>query len=116
TPLGFEYATADGGINVERALTNSPNVYFGLSLSRRAVTDSLTSFAGTRIARDVSSFTAAGIAREDMSWGGVTANGGRLQLGYDDADVGLYGYGSLHRLIGHNTKSNTRVELGGGAY
>lgn len=104
TPLGFEYTTAVGGVSWERPVEGNPNVRYGVTLSRRAVTDSVVSFAGTTDDRD------------GKTWGGVTANGGRAQLSYDDSDVGFYSYGSLHRLIGHNVKSNTRVELGGGIY
>jgi len=104
TPLGFQYSTAVGGVSVERPVEGDPDVRYGVSLSRRVVTDSLTSFAGTTDGRD------------GKSWGGVTATGGRLQLSYDDADVGAYAYGSVHRLLGHNVESNTRVEVGGGVY
>lgn len=104
TPLGFEYATAVGGVSIDRPVDDNSNVRYALSLSRRAVTDSVTSFAGTTDDRD------------GRSWGGVTANGGRAQLSYDDSEVGTYAYGSLHRLVGHNVKSNARVEVGGGAY
>ena len=104
TPMGFKYTNAVGGVSIEQALEGSSNVRYGISLSRRAVTDSLTSFAGTTD------------QRASKSWGGVTANGGRLQLTYDDSEVGVYGYGSLYGLLGHNVESNTRGELGGGAY
>jgi tetratricopeptide (TPR) repeat protein len=104
TPIGFEYTNVVGGVSLERALESSSNVSYGISLSRRAVTDSLTSFAG------------ATDKRSDLSWGGVTANGGRVQLSYDDTVVGVYGYGSAYRLLGHNVESNTRIELGSGAY
>ncbi|KAF1047131.1 MAG: Cellulose synthase operon protein C [Herbaspirillum frisingense] len=104
TPMGFKYADAVGGVSIEQPLNGSANARYGLSLSRRAVTDSLTSFAGATDRRD------------DRSWGGVTANGGRVQLSYDDALAGVYSYGSVHALMGHNVASNTRVELGAGAY
>ena len=76
----------------------------GLSLSRRPVTDSLVSFAG---ARD---------ARSGLEWGGATANGGRLQLSYDNGDYGVYGYGGLHKLVGNHVESNSRAEAGTGVY
>jgi hypothetical protein len=104
TPLGFQYATGVGGVSIERPLAGSSNTRYGVSVSRRAVTDSLVSFAGTTDERD------------GRSWGGVTANGGRVELNFDDSEVGAYSYGSLYRLLGHNVESNTRLELGGGAY
>jgi hypothetical protein len=102
SPQGFQYSTVVGGVSLERPITN--DVSYKVSLSRRPVTDSLVSFAG---ARD---------GRSGVKWGGVTANGGRAQLSYDDGQIGLYGYGSLHELTGHNVKSNTRAEGGAGAY
>ncbi|GGI16518.1 cellulose biosynthesis protein BcsC [Oxalicibacterium faecigallinarum] len=109
TPMGFEYNNVVGGVSIERPLEDNPNVRYGIALSRRAVTDSVTSFAGTTI-------RTATAPDGTLAWGGVTANGGRVQLSYDDSDVGVYGYGSLHSIDGHNVKSNTRVEVGAGAY
>jgi tetratricopeptide (TPR) repeat protein len=104
SPLGFLYSTAVGGISLERPFAGHPSLNYGLSLSRRAVTDSLTSFAGSRD------------ERSGKEWGGVTANGLRGQLSYDDGEIGAYGYGSANALLGHNVKSNTRLELGSGVY
>lgn len=104
SPMGFLYSTVIGGVSLDRPISGTDHVRYGVTLSRRMVTDSLTSFAG---ARD---------ARSGLEWGGVTANGGRAQISYDDGDVGAYGYGALHALRGHNVKSNTRAELGGGVY
>ncbi|WP_017903047.1 cellulose biosynthesis protein BcsC [Pseudomonas asplenii] len=104
SPVGFTYNTVIGGISLEQPLVSSPNMHYSIALSRRPVTDSLASFAGTRD------------RRTGIRWGGVTANGGRALLGYDDQEVGLYGYGALHRLVGNNVEDNTRAELGGGIY
>ncbi|KAB0493614.1 cellulose biosynthesis protein BcsC [Pseudomonas vancouverensis] len=104
TPIGFKYSTAAGGVSVDRPLADNSNVRYGVNVSRRPVTDSVTSFAGTTD------------DRTGQSWGGVTANGARAQLSYDDQQVGTYGYGSWHKLLGHNVESNSRTELGGGVY
>ncbi|MFS2095229.1 cellulose synthase subunit BcsC-related outer membrane protein [Pseudomonas sp. Pseusp11] len=104
TPLGFKYSTATGGISVDRPISDSSNVRYGVSVSRRPVTDSVTSFAGTTD------------KRSGQSWGGVTANGGRGQLSYDDSEVGAYGYASWHQLLGNHVESNNRSELGSGVY
>ncbi|MBT2338471.1 MULTISPECIES: cellulose synthase subunit BcsC-related outer membrane protein [Pseudomonas] len=104
TPIGFKYATAVGGVSIDRPLDSNANVRYRVAASRRAVTDSLTSFAGTTDKRD------------GGSWGGVTANGVRGEMSYDNSKVGAYGYGSVHELLGHNVESNTRGELGGGVY
>lgn len=104
SPLGFLYSTPVGGVSIDRALSEDSNVRYGASLSRRSVNDSLVSFAG---AKD---------ARSGLKWGGVTANGGRVQLGYDNGDYGAYGYAGLYKLLGNNVKDNTRAEGGAGIY
>jgi tetratricopeptide (TPR) repeat protein len=104
TPLGFKYTTATGGISIDRPVSDSSNVRYGVSVSRRPVTDSVTSFAGTTD------------KRSGQSWGGVSANGGRGQLSYDDNEVGAYGYASWHQLLGNHVESNSRSELGSGVY
>ena len=104
SPMGFLYSTVVGGISLDRSFTEGSDFRYGLSLSRRPVTDSLVSFAG---ARD---------ARSGLEWGGVTANGGRLQLSYDNGDYGVYGYGGLHKLVGNHVESNSRAEAGTGVY
>ncbi|WP_177523097.1 cellulose biosynthesis protein BcsC [Pseudomonas sp. v388] len=104
TPMGFKYSTVAGGVSVDRPLGDNPNLRYGVNVSRRAVTDSVTSFAGSTD------------KRTGQSWGGVTANGGRGQISFDDQTIGGYGYGSWHKLVGNNVKSNSRGELGGGVY
>ncbi len=101
TPIGFEVGTVVGGVRW--------NPTFGkwiidAEASRRPVTDSLLSYAGTRdpvTGRD---------------FGGVTANGGSLQLTYDMGNVGLYATGDFHFYEGENVEDNTEAGLGGGAY
>ena len=104
TPQGFLYSTAVGGVSLERSVAGSPDLHWSAKLSRRAVTDSLLSFAG---AED---------ERTGQKWGGVTANGGRAQLSFDDREVGAYAYVGMHRLMGHNVEDNDRFELGSGVY
>ncbi|WP_343725099.1 cellulose synthase subunit BcsC-related outer membrane protein [Herbaspirillum huttiense] len=104
TPSGFKYPNVVGGVSVEQPLGGSSTNRFGVTVSRRAVNDSITSFAGSTD------------PRVGRSWGGVTANGGRAEMSSDDAQTGVYAYGALHSLMGRNVESNTRVELGGGAY
>ena len=104
SPMGFLYSSAVGGVSIDRPFSEGSHFRYGASLSRRAVNDSLVSFAG---AED---------ARSGLKWGGVTANGGRLQLGYDNGDYGVYGYAGLYKLLGHNVEDNTRIEGGSGIY
>ncbi|GGX00415.1 hypothetical protein GCM10007242_01510 [Pigmentiphaga litoralis] len=102
TPLGFRYTDINGGVKVKGPITNE--VSYTADLSRRAVTDSVLSFAG---ARD---------DRTGQTWGGVSATGGRLEVGWDDGVYGVYGYGAFHAVTGNNVVSNSRLEGGGGLY
>src|SRR3989344_1962214 len=102
TPLGFGQSDVTAGARYRTALTDDLTV--AVDLSRRPVTDSLLSFAGVRD------------ARTDDRWGGVSASGGRVDLTWDDGELGIYGYGSLHGLTGTRVRSNARAELGGGMY
>ncbi|MEL7557321.1 cellulose biosynthesis protein BcsC [Stutzerimonas chloritidismutans] len=104
TPLGFLYDTTVGGVSLERPIGSAGNAHWKAGASRRAVTDSVLSFAGTED------------KRTGQQWGGVTANGIRGELGYDDGTVGAYGYAAAHVLKGNNVSDNNRAELGGGVY
>ncbi|MGY4637711.1 cellulose synthase subunit BcsC-related outer membrane protein [Pseudomonas sp. TE24901] len=111
SPLGFTYNTVVGGVSVNRPFTEGGNLRYGVNVSRRPVTDSVTSFAGS-----TARITEADGQVREKKWGGVTANGGRAELSYDDQEVGAYGYASLHQLLGNNVEDNTRMELGSGVY
>lgn len=111
SPLGFTYNTVVGGASVNRPFTEGGNLRYGVNVSRRPVTDSVTSFAGSK-----ARITDADGEVHTDKWGGVTANGGRAELSYDDQEVGAYGYASLHKLLGNNVEDNTRMELGSGVY
>ncbi|WP_235507447.1 cellulose biosynthesis protein BcsC [Acidovorax sp. Leaf78] len=102
TPLGFGQADVTGGVRYRMPIND--DLTMAVDLSRRPVTDSLLSFAG---ARD---------ARTGDRWGGVSATGGRLDVTWDDGELGVYGYGSLHGVTGTRVRSNARVEAGGGMY
>lgn len=104
SPLGFLYDTIVGGASVSRPFSQGSNFRYGVNVSRRPVTDSVTSFAGSED------------KRTGEKWGGVTANGGRGDLSYDNQKLGVYGYASLHELLGNNVEDNTRLELGSGIY
>jgi tetratricopeptide (TPR) repeat protein len=104
TPTNFRYATPVGGVKVTGMVGDTAGLTYQAEVSRRAVTDSVLSFAGTRD------------DRTGQTWGGVTANGGRLQLGQDYGSYGFYGYGGFASLVGHNVESNTRLSGGAGWY
>ncbi|WP_426129478.1 cellulose synthase subunit BcsC-related outer membrane protein [Pseudomonas sp. DWP1b1] len=103
SPLGFLYNTIVGGVSVSRPFEANSNFRYGANISRRPVTDSVTSFAGSKDG-------------DGYKWGGVTANGGRGELSYDNQKLGVYGYASLHQLMGNHVDDNTRMELGSGIY
>lgn len=101
SPLGFASPTFVGGLSYTERFGN---VSVKLDLSRRSVTDSLLSYAGTVDDRTGS------------KWGGVTATGGRAEVGVEEGPFGIYGYGSYHVLTGKNVVRNTRFEGGAGAF
>ncbi|WP_321816164.1 MULTISPECIES: cellulose biosynthesis protein BcsC [unclassified Paraburkholderia] len=104
TPLGFQYTDIVGGVTYKSAINAAQGSWFNAGVSRRAVTDSITSFAGTSD------------ARTGVSWGGVTSNGVHGAIGVDTQQFGYYGYGSVKYLDGHNVQSNEGAEVGGGTY
>lgn len=104
TPLGFQRTNVVGGIKLDGMFDPSRRFWYTFDISRRAVTDSVLSFAGTTD------------SRTGQSWGGVTATGFQFQLGQDNDDLGYYAYGGWHALRGHNVKSNWRINAGAGTY
>jgi hypothetical protein len=101
TPLGFQVQNLVGGVAYNDTLGA---LKVKLDVSRRPVTDSLLSYAGTVD------------ERTGTTWGGVTATGGRLEVGVEDGPFGMYGYSGMHFLNGKNVVSNSRFEAGAGAY
>jgi hypothetical protein len=104
TPLGFKYTNVVGGVTFRNSINAGHGSWFNVGASRRAVTDSITSFAGSTD------------SRSGLSWGGVTATGVHGAIGLDNQDYGVYGYGSVKYLDGHNVQSNVGAEIGGGTY
>lgn len=104
TPIGFRDTNMVGGISLDRPFAENSNFRYNLNLSRRAMVDSLVSFAG---AKD---------ERSGVEWGAVTANGLRAQASYDNQRFGAYAYAGWAKLLGNNVEDNDRVELGSGIY
>ncbi|GKQ66390.1 cellulose biosynthesis protein BcsC [Aeromonas caviae] len=102
TPLGFEMVDWVGGAT----LTGDWHTLgWGMTLSRRPVSSSLLSYGGT-----VDPGTG-------ISWGGVRANGVRLDLSRDlGGAVGFWGSAQQHLLTGKNVPDNWRTRLMGGGY
>ena len=102
TPLGFEVVDWVGGATVTG---DWRELGWGLTHSRRPVSSSLLSYAGT-----VDPGTG-------ISWGGVRANGVRLDLSHDlGGAVGFWGSAQQHLLTGKNVPDNWRTRLMGGGY
>ena len=101
TPLGFATKNVVGGFS----LTGD---FDGLKLkggiSRRPVTDSVLSYAGTVDPRTGS------------VWGGVLKTGGNLDLTIGDETGGIYGGLGAYSLTGNNVKDNRLLEFGIGGY
>ncbi|WP_250493215.1 cellulose synthase subunit BcsC-related outer membrane protein [Caballeronia sp. GAWG1-1] len=102
TPLGFRETNVVGGLQYQNAITDK--VSYSLAVARRAVTDSLLSYAG---ARD----QLAG-----ATWGGVTSSGARGDLAWDDGTSGVYVNAMYQFLDGKNVATNNAVKGGGGVY
>ncbi|MEQ8260477.1 MAG: cellulose synthase subunit BcsC-related outer membrane protein [Alcanivorax sp.] len=102
TPFGFEITNLVGGLSWTPKLGR--NGRFILAGERRAVTDSLLSYAGV----------------EDPAtgdrWGGVTRTGGRIGLTFDNGPLGLYSDLGFYNYDGHNVADNQSVEASLGGY
>lgn len=102
TPIGFPIANIVGGLTWNQPLGEHMNLK--LEASRRAVTDSLLSYAGVR---DPVSGT---------TWGAVTRNGAEAVASYDDGSVGIYAKFAYGNYMGWHVAPNQSYELTTGAY
>ena len=102
TPIGFPIENVVGGLEYDGGITDK--VSYTLAVARRAVTDSLLSYAG---AKD---------SGQNLQWGGITSNGALASLSWDDGTSGLYVNGSFQYLDGSNVPSNYAGKGGGGVY
>jgi cellulose synthase operon protein C len=102
TPLGFREVNGVGGLQYNGAVTDQ--VSYSLAVARRAVTDSLLSYAGTRD------------QAANLEWGGVTSSGALATLSWDDGTSGLYANAEYQFLDGYNVAANNAIKGGGGVY
>lgn len=102
TPLGFPIANIVGGISWNQPLGNTMNMK--LEASRRAVTDSVLSYAGVT---DPITGT---------NWGAVTRYGGEAIISYDDQALGIYSKFAYGYYTGTNVPTNQSYEFTAGAY
>lgn len=97
TPPNFPVSNIVGGI---RQKGDFGKLSYSLEVSRRPVTSSLLSFAGTKD------------PRTGNVWGGVVATGGRLGLSLDKGETfGFWSSAGLHNLTGCNVQSSGRFQL-----
>ncbi|MEA9555693.1 cellulose synthase subunit BcsC-related outer membrane protein [Xanthomonas nasturtii] len=102
TPIGFQEQNVVGGVGYRGEIGDT--VSWSADASRRAVTDSVLSFAG---AQD---------ARSSREWGGVTSNGIVLSATADNGLLGGYANLAAHRLIGNNVADNDHRQADLGFY
>jgi thioredoxin-like negative regulator of GroEL len=103
TPLGFAVTNFVGGAEI--APTIAQDLVLRVTGERRAVTDSLLSYAG---ASDPGS---------GLTWGGVTRTRVHAQLEFSPGPANFYVGGGYDWLNGQNVVTNSEVELGaGGSY
>lgn len=102
TPQSFTLPTWLGGVSYNGRWNT---LGYRLSVSRRAMTNSLLSFAG---AEDPIS---------GRKWGAVTANGVSLNLSYDQGGAnGVWAKTGLYALKGQGVEDNQRFDLMAGVY
>ena len=100
TPLGFRRENLLGGVEIAPPL--GQNARLRITGERRAMTDSLLSWAG---ARDPST---------GLVWGGVMRNTGRGQVEFSSGRTNFYVGGGYSTFEGQNVADNTRFEGGAG--
>ncbi|MFZ6673836.1 cellulose synthase subunit BcsC-related outer membrane protein [Undibacterium sp. Xuan67W] len=101
SPTDFPVRNVVGGL---RWSTRVDDLNLSVELSRRSVTDSYLSYAGTND------------SLYGLTWGGVTRTGVHLDASYDTDDGGVYASAGYAGVNGKNVASNSMFELGGGAY
>ena len=102
TPVGFPEQRIVGGAGYRGQI--GENLTYSGQVFRRAVSDSLLSFAGVDD------------GRAGLSWGGVTSNGVRLSATLDNGLLGGYANLSADRLVGHNVADNDHRQVDLGVY
>lgn len=101
TPSDYTVSNVVGGVS---ATLGRSNFSITGSVSRRAIKDSVLSYAG-----QLDPFLG-------LSWGGVVRSGGSLRLEVDRQRQGFYGAVGTFTLDGENVATNSLTQLGGGIY
>jgi len=100
TPVGFKIQNIIGGIELSPQLTD--HLRLRVTAERRAVNDSLLSYAGTVD------------PRTNTTWGGVVRNRFKIGAEFSAGQADFYVNGGGGSLTGLNVASNTETEFGGG--
>ncbi|MFZ6763177.1 cellulose biosynthesis protein BcsC [Pseudoroseomonas sp. WGS1072] len=100
TPLGFRKQNVVGGVEFAPALGGGARLR--VTGERRAMTDSMLSWAGMRD------------ATTGRVWGGVVRNTARGQVEFGSGDTNFYVGGGYSTIEGDGVADNSRVEAGAG--
>ncbi len=100
TPLGFDLQNVVGGIEIAPEIGDG--VRLRLTAERRAMTDSMTSWAGSRD------------PVTQQLWGGVVRSGGRAQIEFSAGETNFYIAAGYFQFDGTGTADNSRMEAGAG--
>ncbi len=99
TPIGTPIETVTGRILIGDTFNSFG---FRLNLERKSVADSILSYVGIED------------PNTGDAWGGVTQNGGRLDLSVSKRPILLYAFGGYHALLAKDVADNSKWEGGGG--
>jgi hypothetical protein len=103
TPFGFERENVVGGVEWAPQITD--HVRLRMLAERRAVTDSILSYAGTQD------------PRTGQEWGGVVQEHARATLEFSSGRADFYLLGGAATFTGDHVQRNTEFEAGaGGSY
>jgi tetratricopeptide (TPR) repeat protein len=102
TPLGFTRTNVVGGAKWTPKVGSNGQISLGVD--RRAVTDSVLSYAGAK-----DPYTG-------KTWGGVTKTGANFQYAYDSGDVGFYVGNDFYLYRGKEVSNNRSIGFNTGAY
>ncbi|WP_110687563.1 cellulose biosynthesis protein BcsC [Salinicola aestuarinus] len=102
TPLGFEKSNVVGGVTWRPQVAD--DTHLTVTAERRAVTDSVLSYAGVKD------------PLTGETWGAVTRTGGKVGIEYDDGTSGAYASVGAALYRGDNVADNHSVTATTGAY
>jgi cellulose synthase operon protein C len=109
TPLGFDHEDLVGGISLNG---ESHSVGWGVTLSKRPLTESTLSYGGLSIpaTNDLG-------VEPDTLWGSVMRTGVKVDVNYDQGEAnGAWTSVQYHQITGQGVEDNKRTALLGGLY